>query len=79
MNKYLISTVVRDDSTFWVDVADNSQADTLWNIVPYTKGGSLFADRFRNGFADVEIWILEERNGDWAKLSITIIKFCVPS
>ncbi|KAL5258658.1 hypothetical protein ACHWQZ_G009204 [Mnemiopsis leidyi] len=36
INKFLISTVARDDYTFWVDVTNNTQANKLWNILPFT-------------------------------------------
>ncbi|XP_063689160.1 uncharacterized protein LOC134822176 [Bolinopsis microptera] len=37
--KYLIASEVRDDDTFWVDVTDNVQVESLWQIT---------ADRSKN-------------------------------
>ena len=37
VTKYLTSTVVRDKNTFWVDITESKQPNTLWDIVPYEQ------------------------------------------
>ena len=42
VNKYLVTTLARDASTYWVDVTDNRQASKYWSILPYNEKGRFF-------------------------------------